>query len=464
MAGVSLSGSNIDFSQLTDAIVADRSRPLTQLQSKSSEYTKRNDALKQFNSKLAALTSAANTLTNRDLGTGRFALSSATSVATVSNTDAASTGTINLNVSRLATNLTQASRTYAATTTPVLAGGATTATFELRKGGATTGTPITIDSNNNTLAGLRDAINGANTGITASIVDTDGTGTQNKLVLNSTATGSAGRVELVETTATGTGTDLNLASLNPPGATTDFSTLDASFSINGLALTRSTNSVSDAVNGVTFNLKGSGSSSVSVTARSSDIGDKVATFVNAYNDVQDFILSQYTKDAQGRPTGVLAGDPTVRAAQQQLRDALATSSSNGGSFKALTDIGIGRDQNGKLTLDSTVLSDKLTNSFSDVQALLVGKTSSDTGIANTIYNSYNKLSDSATGNIQTAITGYQDSIKRMNQSISDQLGRLTTLRTSLNRQFAAVDSAISQLNGQGTTLTSVIDSLKPRNS
>lgn len=457
-------GSGIDFSKLTDAILGEQSRPLTRLQSKSDTFTKRSDALRQLNAGLAALAEAANALTNRDLGTGRVATSSTTTVATAASTSSAATGVINLTVTRTATNFTQSSRVYAASSTAVLAGGATTATLELRQGGASSGTEITIDSTNNTLAGLRDAINNAEAGITATIVDTDGSGTQNKLALTSTATGAAGRVQLVETTATGTGTDLNLTSLNPP-APPDYSLLDAAFSINGLSLTRSSNSISDAVSGVTFELKSAGSSTITVSANSAEVSQKLNNFINTYNAVQDFIAGQYKKDSAGKPTGVLASDPTLRTAQQQLRDAIsARSTTNGGALNSLTQIGLGRDTNDKLTLDSTVLSDKLANALSDVKALLSGQTTSQTGLANSIYDSYTRLSDKITGVVQTAINGYQDSIKTLGKSIDHQLTLLGTLRDTLNRQFAAADAAIGQLNGQGTALTSILNSLTSSNS
>ena len=456
-------GSGIDFSKLTDAILADRSRPLAQLQSQSDLLTKRSTALQQLNAGLATLADAANALTNRDIGTGRIASSSATTVAAASATSSAAPATINLSVTRTATYLTQASKVYAASSDAVLAGGATSATFELRKGGATTGTEITIDSSNNSLTGLRDAINNAKAGVTATIVDADGSGTQNKLILTSTATGAAGRVELVETSATGTAASINLSSLNAPGG--DFSLLDASFSINGFALTRSTNSISDAVSGVTFDLKSTGSTTITVSPNTAEVSQKLTAFINAYNSVQSFIAGQYTKDSSGRPTGVLAGDPTLHTVQQQLRDAIsATSTTNGGALSNLTQIGLGRDSNDNLTLDNTVLNDKLANSFSNVQALLSGKSASQTGLANSIYDSYTRLGDKITGVVQTAINGYQDSVKNLGRSIDRQLAMLTTLRNSLNRQFAAADAAISQLNGQGTTLTNILNAMTSSNN
>ena len=458
-------GSGIDFSQLTDSIVAEKSRPISQLQSRGTQITKTNDAFKQLNAKLATLTEAVNTLTSKELGKGRQASSSATNTVIPTATATAATGTFNVDVTRLATNFSQSSRVYASGNDAVLAGAATTATFELRLGDAVTGTAITITSANNSVTGLRDAINAANAGVTATIVDIDGSGTQNKLVLNSTATGAAGRVQLVETTATGTEADLTLTALNPPGATNNFSDLDALFTVNGLGLTRASNTVSDAVTGLTFNLLSSGTSTIKVTANTGELENKIKAFVAAYNDVQDFIAGQYTKDAAGRPGGVLAGDATLRSIQSQLRNTVGSSfAENGGTLSNLTQVGIGRDTNGKLTVDNTVLTQSLSSSFTDTRALFSGSSSSNTGLANKFYSTFKGLSDDVTGVVKNAITGNENSIKALNKSIADQLARLSSLRQSLTRQFAAADAAINQLNSQGTSLTNLFTAQNASNN
>lgn len=455
-ASISGLGSGIDFGKLTEAILAEKSRPISQLQSRGAQISKTNDAFKQLNAKLATLTEAVNALTNKELGKGRLASSSNTENVIPTVTATAATGTFDVAVTRLATTLSQASRVYASGNDAVLAGAATTATFELRLGGATTGTAITITTANNSLSGLRDAINTANAGVSATIIDADGSGTQNKLVLNSTATGAAGRVQLVETSATGTAVDLTITSLNPPGATNDFSDLNALFTVNGLTLTRSSNTVSDALTGVTFNLLSSGSSTIKVTANTSELENKVKSFIGAYNDVQDFIAGQYTKDGSGKPSGALAGDPTLRSVQLQLRNTIGSSfTENGGALSNLTQIGIGRDDNGKLTLDSAALTQSLSTSFTDTRALFSGLGSTNTGLANKFHSAFKNLSDDVTGIVKTAITGNENSIKRLNTSIADQLARVSALRQSLSRQFAAADAAISQLNNQGTSLTNI---------
>jgi flagellar hook-associated protein 2 len=450
-------GSGLDFTAIRDAIIAQRQLPVNQIQTKVNSYNNRIVALKGLNTVLASLTAASAALTDRSLGGGRSGTAVNDAVATITATSAANLGNFNLNVTRLATSLTQSSRAYGSTTDPVLAGGATTATFELRTGGAATGTEITIDSSNNTLAGMRDAINNANAGVTATIVDITGDGTQQELVLSSAGTGASGRVELVETSATGTLTDMNLATVNP--ADGDFSKLDASFSVNGINLTRSSNTVSNAVAGVTLTLKSTGTTAINIT-QSADIENKLKDFVTAYNAIQDVVAQNYTKDAAGRPTGILAGDPTLRAVQQQLRSALNTiSDANGGPLTSLSDIGVTVGSDGKLALDSDVLNEKLQTNSGDVRALLYGATSGDSGLFTAISQISGGMSDTVTGSVQSSITGYQSSVKSMNDSISRKMEALTRLRDALTKQFAAVDAAIGQLNSQGTTLTSIMTSL-----
>jgi flagellar hook-associated protein 2 len=451
-------GSGIDFGVIRDAIISQRSRPVTLLQNKAGEYTTRIDSLKQLNTALASLTTATEDLTKRDLGTGRSVSIGDANVITATASSAANLGIFEINVSRLATNLTQASRSFTSTTATVLAGAATTATFELRKGGATTGTSITIDTNNNTLEGLRDSINNANAGITANIVDVNGDGTGNQIVLSSKETGASGRVELVETTSTGTLTDLNIRSLNPPD--NDFTNLNASLTLNGLSISRSTNSFSDAVAGVTLNLKKTGSSTVGVT-QSNEIENKLRAFINAYNGIQEVVASQYKKDSRDRPTGILAGDATLRNVQRALRDSVSLESTdNGGTFSSLTEIGITRDSDGKLSIDSGVFNDTLKSNPDDIKALLFGKTVDDQGIFQKFHTVSSGLSDSVTGSVQTAIKGYESSLKNLNNTITQRVEALSRLKASLTKQFSVADSLIGQLNGQGTALSNVVKSLQ----
>jgi flagellar hook-associated protein 2 len=453
-------GSGIDFSKITDAVVAERQRPVTLLQNKSADYNARISSLKQLNGLLINLKKAASDLTQRDLGSGHTALSTDFSIVNPTAAATAANGAVSLQVTRLASNLVEASHSFNAETDVVLPDGVTSATFELRKGGASSGIPITINSDNNSLKGLRDAINAADAGVTAAIVDVTGGGAR-QLVVTSKETGASGRVELVETSATGTLTDLSLRRLDSSPDALDFSNLDAQLSVNGLVMTRPTNTVADAIVGLTFDLKKTGSATITISNNSSDITAKLQTLVAAYNAVQDFVASQYKADTSGRPVGVLAGEQTLRSVQQQLRDALsAVSGDNGGTLKSLAEVGLGRDANGKLTLDQTVLSDKLKNSLEDMRDLLFGKTETQSGLASGLDKILGSLSDETNGTVQTAINGYKSSLNSIQKSITNQTAMIDALRASLSRQFSAMDAAMGQLNSQSTTLTTILKSLQ----
>lgn len=464
MASITISGigSGIDFEAVRDAIINQRAVPINQLRSKVSGYNSRVGSLKEMNLLLATLTTAANDLTSSSIGTGRTATPADPSVATVTASSTAGLGPVSVSVTRLASSLSQASRSYASPTTAVLAGGATSATFELRKGGASEGTSITIDSTNNTLEGLRDAINAADAGVTASIIDTDGTGTQNQIVLSSNETGASGRVELVETTSTGTLASLDIRNLNPPAG--GFASLDASLTINGLPITRPTNDISNAVQGLTFSLKKIGSTTVDVS-RSGEVAEKLEAFVTAYNAVQDFISTQYKKDSEGRPSGLLAGEAVLRGVQKQLSSMVGSvSEDNGGPLTSLAEIGVSLEKTGYLKLDKDTLNERLTANADDVRSLLRGKTDAQTGVFQAIHEVSDDLSDTITGSVQTAINGFEASVKSLNATIDKRTAMLENMREVLTRRFAAADAAIGQLNGQGTAITNLMKALTTSSS
>jgi flagellar hook-associated protein 2 len=463
-------GSGIDFSKLTEAAIGQASRPLINLQGKSSDINKRVEELKKLNTKLASLTDATKALQDKNLGLGKATGSTNGDAITASASSSAANNTFSVTVNRVATNYVRATTTYNSTSSSILAGGETSATFKLRKGGTTTSegstitdSTISLDSTSATLEGLRDAINSKNLGVTANIVNIASSGTaQYKLVLTTTATGASERVDLVDANnEDGTGTDSQ--SFTALGLTTlsgAVNNLDASITVSGLTVTRPSNSVNDVVTGVTFNIKKEGTANITVGSNSQPIIDKLEAFVKAYNAVQDVISGQFTG---GKPTGPLAGDPTLKSVQRQLSDAISSTlptTFTGSSYTSLAEIGITRDNNGKLSVDTTTLGQKLDLSANDVRAALSGLTTSATGLAHSLHTTFNSLSDSVSGVVQTAINGFQTTIKSLDSKINDQLNRLNSLRTSLTRQFAVADRAINQLNGQGTNLTNVLKSLE----
>ncbi|WP_136416230.1 flagellar filament capping protein FliD [Herbaspirillum sp. ST 5-3] len=232
----------------------------------------------------------------------------------------------------------------------------------------TTGT-VTIDNTNNTLQGIRDAINKANLGITATIVS-DGSSTPYRLVIASNKTGATSSLKIG---VSGDAALDNLLGYDPAGAqnmTQTATAQSAALSVNGVAVTSKTNSVNEAIQGVTLNLSKTGSSTITVARDTSSVSAGVNSFVKAYNDLNKTLKDLTAYNAETKEGGPLLGDATVRTIQNGIRQTLNTAIAQlSGTVTKLSDIGVTVQKDGSLALDSAKLQTAITNNFSGIGAL-----------------------------------------------------------------------------------------------
>jgi len=248
---------------------------------------------------------------------------------------------------------------------------------------------VSAENNNTTLTGLRDYINDNDYGFSASIVD-DGNGY--RLLFTSKETGAENSMEITVTDdLDADNTDdagLSRLAFNASAQSSMLQTVaaqDALLSINGLDITRDSNTVDGAINGVTLNLEKADPGNIvnlSVDEDRATIKGSIEGFVEGYNALIENInqLTAYNPDSD--TAGVLIGDFTVRSVSSQVRSALFSSVSTlQGDIQSLIDIGIKTSANGTLEIDSSILDDALLNSPRDVEALfsLQGRTT-DNGI------------------------------------------------------------------------------------
>ncbi len=235
---------------------------------------------------------------------------------------------------------------------------------------------ITVDATNNTLAGLRDHINQNDYGVRASVVD-DGSGF--RLVLTSDDAGAANSLEI---TASGGDGGLSILDFNSTATTAQQTVAgqDAELTVDGLAITRESNTVSGAISGVTLNLTKADpgqSVNLSVTRDTASVSTTIESFVSAYNGLISTAADLQSFDPNGETApGVLLGDPTLRLVINQVSNLISGSDPNlTGSVRALADLGIsvqyGSDTflDGQLDIDDTVLSRALADSADDVASL-----------------------------------------------------------------------------------------------
>ncbi|MYN30398.1 flagellar filament capping protein FliD [Duganella levis] len=239
---------------------------------------------------------------------------------------------------------------------------------------------IVIDSTNNTLQGIMDAINKGNFGVTASIVSDGSTGTgatPNHLVLTSSATGASSTMKISLAGSGGAPADPALVSLlgYDPGGDQNLSqkaaAADTLATVNGIAVTSSGTSISGAVTGVTFNALKVGSTSVAVAKDSSTLTNSVNSFVKAYNDLNTQLAALGSYDATTKASGPLLGDSTLRNLQSSVRATLSSAISGlqSTSLTNLSQIGVSFQKDGSLAVDNAKLQKAITTNFNDIAGL-----------------------------------------------------------------------------------------------
>jgi flagellar hook-associated protein 2 len=333
---------------------------------------------------------------------------------------------------------------------------------------------ITIDGTNNTVSGIRDAINASSVGITASLV-LDGTQTRLLLTADDSGAGTAISVstdddDLDDTNSSGLSQlAYNIDSGSFVGNVTEArSSKDASFTLNGLALSSSSNTINNLVDGLDVTLKKvtTSTDTIRISKDASGIEAKVSAFVDAYNSYQTTLSSLMDyEDA----AGALAGDSTARRIQSAIR-ATTTGIQNlaGNAYTALSDIGITSDRYGKLEIDSSTFQSKLTADPDAMQKLFAGATiatnlndnTDSTGLADLLVADIDTYTNSSTGMLTAMTTRLNEALSDIGDDRLDVIARMESLEERYTRQFTAMDTLVGRLQGTSDFLTNQMDAIK----
>jgi len=429
-------GSGLDIETIVSQLMTLERQPLVNLKRQESATNAQLSAFGQVKSALSSFQDAMKELSTEDKFKIFTSTSSDEDILTAETTASAAAGIYNLTVNRLAQNHKMGSDEFADTAT---VGGTAGDEFTLTVG---TESMIVDLSSAQTLSQIRDAINSAddNPGLTATILNTGG-GNQ-RLILTSDESGYEDRVQVSYGSAAASA--LNLATTNQSAgvAMTDLTELDASYSIDGFDLTASSNSVSGVMDGITFDLKQTGSATLNIERDSESIEESVKTFVDAYNDV----LSNLNTLGQG----TLSGESTLRSIASQMRNVINTQPVGlSGSFSALTEVGIKTNaKTGELELNSSDFSEALDNDFASVAELFAhddqGFAFRFDAMAESMLET-DGIIDSREDGLQNRIDGYQD-------AQADWERRLELKEKALRSQYAALDTLVGSLQNTSSFL------------
>lgn len=429
-------GSGMDINGLVSQLVRAEGQPaFNAINRQESSVKSRLSALGTLKGALSSFQTAANKLKTDGLFSKHQAFSSNENIATAKAGTLAIAGSYSLKVSQLATShklITGAGAGYSGYNAEV-------GTGELMLSVGGNEFSLNIDATNNTLSGIRDAINNAqdNTGVTASIISVDD---GFKLVLTGKETGSENAIA-ISSSAPG------LAEL-AGNMQEQRAAKDAIIEVDGQIATRSSNSISDVISGVTLDLKVEDPVTVfalDVSIDSKAITDAANDFVKAYNGLMTVVKDLGKYDAGSNVAGALIGDSTLRSIQSQIRSNVARpvdSASNESNSLAL--IGITVDRNGVMSLNNSIFSEKLNGNLKSISDIF----SSSDGIANrlseplTQYLQPGGTLDSRTKSLNNQLRGFET--RRENVQV-----RLDNLENALMKQFIAMDTVVGQFQSTG---------------
>ena len=455
-------GSGLKLSDILDSLTAAEKATLTPITKQQSSYTSKLSGYGTLKSSLEAFQTANTALSKADLFTASTTASSTTAFSATT-TGNAIAGKYTISITQLAqaqtltTSATQKdSKTAIATSDSVLT---------IQQGGDKKPVTIDISAANSSLTGIRDAINNAKAGVSASIINVGGA---YRLSITSNDTGKDNGMTL---SVSGDSTLQSFMGYNGTkgdaanGMLESVTAQNAELTVNNVAIENSSNTISDALEDITLNLNDTttGNQTLTITQDTTKAQAAVKAWVTAYNALQDTFssLTKYTavdpgSDAQDTSNGALIGDTTLRTIQTQLKSALSNTLSSS-SFKTLAQIGVTSDPStGQLEIDDDKLSAALKKDSSAVGTLIVGD-GKKTGITTTIGSNLTSWL-SSTGIIQAAKDGVSKTLNKLTKDYNAASDLIDQKVARYKDQFTQLDVLMTSLNNTSSYLTQQFES------
>lgn len=495
-SGISFSGlaSGLDTGAIVDALIGVERAPLRRVESRRAEAEERRSTFQEFNTLLLDLRNAARDLDNLATTYPKYAFanappenpgdppgpfvlpgasldeeflrykgeSSEEGVIAIKSVESATPGNFNVNVTSLASVSRDLSVGF--TEGQDISEITGTGTLSIAFAGETPGSfDINVDATMK-LVGLKSAINTdpANNGsVVADIIKVSDT--EFRLAISSRETGVANQVTV---------SDAGLAGFLDPDPDLQQAATDATFSFAGLTLTRAANEVSDAIPGVSFEIKTVGTTEINISRDDEAIAEQVQALVDSYNAVVDFIDQNSSFDVENGTSGALFGDTTARSVLSNVQQALVTGYTTKDGTPAapgedpvpvvysLGRIGITFGSDGRLSLDASELTEALDEDITSVRSLFGLTLDADNeleapGLASSLIRSLDPVVRSGDGilaslgaSLTSEISGFDDQIVLLE-------ARLASREDTLRRRFAAMESLVSRLQNQASFLSTL---------
>lgn len=453
-------GSGLDLSGILDSLEAAQKSTLTPISTQQSSYTAKLSAYGTLKSALETFQTANTALNKADLFTATSTTSSSTAFSATT-TGSAIAGKYTISITQLAQAQTLTTKTSQTDTKTAIA--SSDSVLTIQQGGGKDPVTIDISAANSSLTGIRDAINNAKAGVSASIINV-GNG-QYRLSVTSNDTGSDNAMTL---SVSGDSALQSFMGYDPAassnGMEESVTAQNAKLTVNNVAIENSSNTISDALEDITLNLNDvtTGNQTLTITKDTSKAESAIKAWVDAYNALQDTFssLTKYTAvdagaESQDTSNGALLGDSTLRTIQTQLKTLLGNTHSSS-DYKTLSQIGITTDAStGKLELSTDKLQAALKKDASGVGDMFIGD-GKNTGVTTTIGNNLTSWL-STTGIIQAAKDGVSKTLNNLTEQYNAASDRIDTMMARYKAQFTQLDVLMNSLNSTSSYLTQQFD-------
>jgi flagellar hook-associated protein 2 len=445
MAGVITVGglaTGLDTNRLIDSLVAIQSRPIRLLESQLSGVQATQASLSTLGSKLAALKTAVDALKTTGDVLVRKASSTAETVVGAAAGAGAAAGSVTLTVSQVARGSVAGSTVGVTSTSSTVATGAGSFKFQVGSGSVQT---VSVDATT-TLQDLVNAINDLAAGVTASAVNLGTAASPDyRLQITSNATGAS-------STLTITQDNTNLAvAVSQTGQ-------NAQFTIAGFSGTfqRESNTFSDVLAGVTFDLKSAGTATITVSDDADAIVEKVNALVTAFNDVVSFVAGESavtkTEDGDDLTVGSLATSSTARRLVDQLHSIFSESLTGATTqYVNLSSLGLATQSDGTVKFDESAFRSALTDNPTAVAQVFAGN-GTGAGVANDLA-TFLANATGAGGTISIGTQALDTEIQTLQDEIDAAERAVDAFERDLRLQFTALETLVAALDVQSSFLS-----------
>lgn len=444
-------GSGVLTSTIIDQLkAADTAAIITPITNKITAEQQKANGLSLISSLLTTFQASASSLGDSTLYQSRTVSGNTASVSVTANAGV-SVQSFSITNALMALNNVKESGTFSSTSSTVATGAGTMA---LSVGGLAYNINYTAGE---TLSSLADSINNvAGSSVKASTLQVGAN--DYRLVLTSAQTGAAQTITLTDSTGGSLNSNLLAynATTNPTGMQNIQAARDASFNYNGIAMTRSTNTITDIAPGMTINLlQDNGSANISIAQDTTKISDAMNSFVTSYNALTSQLTSMTTSDSTTGTVGIFNGDNSINAITRDINQIVTSMSTNGLS---LPQFGIDLSQTGTMSFNSSTFLSAYNANPSASEAFFSNSTDGLFTSMNTMLTSYtgtNGIMSTLTDGSATQLQSLQDNQKSAQALLDARYTAMTaqfvqydTIMTNLTNQFASLKQ---QINSAGTT-------------